>query len=113
MRSILQQADKAQFGEGARSATGARPAKSRFVFRGIGTSSVLPSRLTSRQSRYQAPFVRRSAIGATSDSYSAFTGSTPTRLRAWEMPDLPATFTATDGSSSHCTPSNKQRSTSR
>src|SRR3954471_21526612 len=44
------------------------------------TSSVLPSRLTSRQSRYQAPFVRRSAMGATIASYNACIGSAPKRL---------------------------------
>src|SRR5512134_365889 len=77
------------------------------------TSRVLPSRLTNRHCRYQAPRVRLSAIGATTVSYKALSGSAPTRLRAWEIPDLPATLTGADGSSNHCTPSNKQRSTSR
>ena len=35
------------------------------------------------------------------DSYSFFNGSDPKRLRAWEMPDLPATFTVTTLSVTH------------
>src|SRR5580693_10591620 len=68
------------------------------------TSNVLPSRLTRRHCRYQAPLVRFSAIGATTASYSLFTGSDPSRVRAWEIPDLPATFNWAEGSSNHCTP---------
>src|ERR1035438_1892308 len=54
-------------------------------------SSVLPSRLINRHSRYHAPLVRFSAIGTTIASYSFCSGSDPRRLRACEMPDLPAT----------------------
>src|SRR3954451_2056219 len=110
VRSILQQPDLGKALD-PRLAPGLPKAAS---FSAVSaTSSVLPSRLTSRQSRYQAPFVRRSAMGATIASYNACIGSAPKRLRACEMPDLPATFTAEDGSSNHCTPSSKQRSTSR
>src|SRR5580658_3638179 len=40
-------------------------------------------------------------------------GSHPSLVRACEMPELPATLLRTDGSSNHCTPSNRQRNTSR
>src|SRR5204863_9762188 len=77
------------------------------------TSSELPSKLTSRHCPYQAPRVARTAIGFTTSSCSCRIGSNPSRVRACEIPDLPATLTVTDGSSSHWTPSNRQRSTSR
>src|SRR5581483_6950943 len=77
------------------------------------TSKLLPSKLTNCHCLYQAPLVRGWAIGSTTASYSFCTASTPRRLRACEMPLLPATFTLAEGSSSHCTPSSRQRSTSR
>src|ERR1035437_6908998 len=50
---------------------------------------VLPSKLTVRQCRYQAPLVLVTAIGATTSSWSRFNGSHPSRVRACEIPDLP------------------------
>jgi len=85
-----------------------------FSFSSVSAiSKVLPSRLTRRHRRYQAPLVSSSAIGATTASYNCFSGSAPTRVLAWEIPDLPATFTLVEGSSNHCTPSSRQRNTSR
>jgi len=46
------------------------------------TSRLLPSRLTNRHCRYQAPRVQLSAMGATTASYEALSGSAPKRLRA-------------------------------
>ena len=65
------------------------------------TSSVLPSRLTSRQSRYQAPFAVRTAIGVTTASCKSLSGFHLSRVRACEMPDLPATLSVAGGSSNH------------
>jgi hypothetical protein len=56
--------------------------------------------------------VARVAIGCTSSSYSRRSGASPRRLRACEMPLLPATFTASAPHSQR-SPSSKQRSTSR
>jgi hypothetical protein len=64
-------------------------------------SSVLPSKLTNRQCRYQAPRVERTAIGLTSSSCNRRTGSHPSRVRACEMPDLPVTLIVAEGSRSH------------
>lgn len=77
------------------------------------TSKVLPSKLTSRHFPYQAPLVCGRAIGPTTAWYSFFNGSAPKRVRACEMPESPATLTLVEGSNSHCTPSSRQRSTSR
>ena len=77
------------------------------------TSRVLPSTLTKRQSRYQAPFVVFTAMGVTTSSWSCFSVSHHSLVRACEIPDLPATFTSHSGPSNHLTPSSKQRSTSR
>jgi hypothetical protein len=62
---------------------------------------MLPSILTMRQSRYQAPRVDGCAIGFTTSSYSLRTGSHPSRVRACEMPELPTTLIPADGSCSH------------
>lgn len=77
------------------------------------TSRVLPSRLTKRQLRYQAPRVAGVAIGWTIWSCNSRNGSQLRRVRACEMPDLPATLMGKDGFINHCTPSSRQRSTSR
>jgi hypothetical protein len=58
------------------------------------------------------PLVARAAIGCTTCSYSRRSGASPSRLRACEMPLLPATLTASAPHSQR-SPSSKQRSTSR
>jgi len=50
------------------------------------TSKVLPSRLTSRQVRYQAPRVTRTAMGLTNSSCNCCRGSQPSRVRAERCP---------------------------
>src|SRR3712207_7624621 len=53
-------------------------------------------RSTRRQSRYHAPLLARVAIGCTRASYSRCSGASPRRLRACEMPLLPATLTRSE-----------------
>jgi len=112
MRAILHKGDEADLRKGAAPAAGAGPAEASSLAGSSATSSVLPSMLTNRQSLYQAPRVIWAAIGRTTSSCSCCKGSHPSRERACEMPDFPATLTFTDGAS-HWMPSNKQRSTSR
>ena len=76
------------------------------------TSRLLPSMLTVRHRRYHAPRVRDPATGPTSSSCKRFNGSYPS-LVARAKPASPATCTFASGSSSHFSPSSKQRSTSR
>ena len=112
MGAVLQQADQPQLGE----APGPRPDPGRPKPAALAalsaTSRVLPSRLTSRQSQYHAPRVAGVAIGRTNRSYKCRSGSSPSRLRAWEMALLPATLTAA-GPQIARSPSSRQRSTSR
>ena len=107
MRAILDQTDKADLGKGAVARLAAGRPKAATLAGSSATSSVLPSRLTRCQCLNQAPRVARVAIGPTICSCSRRIGSAPSRLRACEMPDLPATLTDIDGSSSHCTPSHE------
>ena len=76
------------------------------------TSRQEPSRLTSRHPRYRAPLVAGVATGRTTRSYKRRSGSAPKRVRACEMPLLPATRTASAPHSQR-RPSKRQRSTSR
>ena len=76
------------------------------------TSRQEPSRLTSRQARYHAPLLARVAIGPTTCPYNRCSGASPRRLRACEMPLLPATLTASAPHSQR-SPSSRQRNTSR
>ena len=64
--------------------------KARSLAATSATSSVLPSRLTVRRSRYHAPRVRGVATGPTTSSCKRCTGSYPSRDRASEMPASPA-----------------------
>src|SRR5215203_2578284 len=54
------------------------------------TSRPEPSKLTSRQARYHAPLLARVAIGPTTCPYNRRNGASPRRVRACEMPLLPA-----------------------
>src|SRR6266853_6756626 len=76
-------------------------------------SNVLPSKLTNRHLSYQAPRVAATAIGFTTSSCSCRSGSHPSRVRACEIADLPATVNSADGLRSHCVSSSRQRNTSR
>ena len=69
--------------------------------------------LTNRHCRYHAPRVPCSASGPTNSSCKRSSGSQPSRVRACEIPESPATCTFLPGPASHCTPSSTQRSTSR
>jgi hypothetical protein len=109
MDAVLQQADQPQLGECAGAAPDPGRPKPAALAALSATSRGLPSRLTSRQSRYHAP---RVAIGRTNRSYSCRSGSSPSRLQAWEMALLPATLTAA-GPQIARSPSSRQRSTSR
>jgi hypothetical protein len=73
-------------------------------------ATVVPSRLTSRRPRYQAPGVCRSAIGLAIRSNRCLSGAAPSRVRACEMPDLLATVTVWPDSQRK--PSSRHRSTS-
>src|SRR6185295_19782557 len=76
------------------------------------TSSVVPSRLITRHPRYHAPGVPAVATGRTTARYSASSGAAPSRVRAWEIPDLLGIVVVV-GSPSHRAPSTTHRSTSR
>ena len=89
-----------------------RPKRSSFAARSA-TSSVLPSRHTSRQPRNHAPRVDASATGPTSSSCNSRKGSWPSRVRACEIAESVATATAAHEPPSHRSPSSRQRSTSR
>jgi hypothetical protein len=88
---------------------GLRQARSLFgKNRGIGHMLLLRWQLEGISNR-----VRFSVTGPTRPVLGRRGGAAPNRLSACEMPDLPATLRRTEGSSSHCTPSRRQRKTSR
>lgn len=116
MRAGLQQPNEVELGKRTRGighARTGRAAERRAFGRCIPPSNVAPSRLRIRHSRYHAPEVVAVATGATRRRYSASSGSAPSRVRAWEMPDHPAGSAWVAGSPSHRAPASRPRSTSR
>ena len=111
--AILHQRDKAHLrvGTGPRLAAG-RPKTCTFSF-SSATSSVLPSRLTKRQPRYQAPGVLLPATGFTTSSCNCRSTAQPSWVRACDFHRFAGDPTPARGPRSHARPSSKQRNTSR
>src|SRR4051794_20772867 len=112
MRAVLQQADQPQLRERAGATPRSRTTKPGGVGRAVGDIKSAAVQADQPPVAIPRPRVAGVAIGRTNRSYSCRSGSSPSRLRAWEMALLPATLTAA-GPQIARSPSSRQRSTSR
>lgn len=90
MSPVLPRRHKTNLGISAFAAAGAWTADGLAIALLAGDSSVLPSMLTRRHTRYQAPFAAAAATGLTTSSRSCRGGFHPKRVLACEMPEFPA-----------------------